>query len=227
MKPEPAVETYLRQATRGLWGKKRLEVREELAAHLQERVMAHRIGGLGETDAVEKALSELGSPKEVSLGMAKLYTLPTVVGSGAVFAAICVFTLAAWPHTVAQSVKSIFYYPTKECVRALEPNSFLSIPQVYDLNTFSDVWLERQKLVQTLQKQGVKVTGAETLTLTFTGAQPVSIRAGAPGNPDYDIKPADPSYVALSSLLYVLQNQVRVSVKGWNNPQVHFGNAVI
>ena len=231
MTPEPTtetcIETYLRRATRGLWGKRRLEVREELAAHLEARVLSYQLAGYDEMGALGRALSEMGNPREVSLGMAKLYTFPKIAGSGLAFAALCVLTLAVWPHTIAQGVKSIFYYPTTECVRALEPGSKVPISQECDLNTFSDVWLERQELVQTLQIQGVKVTGAETLTLTFPKAQSVSIRAGAPGNLDYDIKPADSSYVALSSLLYVLQNQVRVSVEGWDNPRVHFGEAVI
>ncbi len=120
MKPEPGVETYLRRATRGLWGKKRLEVREELEAHLQERVMAYRIGGLGETDAVKKALAELGKPQEVSLGMARLYTFPTLLGSGAALAVACVLVTALLPQGVAQSpVTGSFYWPSTKCTQAL------------------------------------------------------------------------------------------------------------
>ena len=50
MTPEPTtetyIETYLRRATRGLWGRKKLEVREELAAHLEARVLSYQIAGL-------------------------------------------------------------------------------------------------------------------------------------------------------------------------------------
>ena len=180
-------ETYLNRATRGLWGRKRREVREELEAHLAERVIAFRIGGLGETDAVKRALAELGNPKEVSLGMAKLYTLPKVMGSGLIFATICVFTLAAWPHTVAQGVKSIFYLPTKECVSALEPDSKVPVSQMCNF-VDGDMWLERRELVEMLRQQGVKVTGTETLKLTFPGGQSVSVQAGSPGNKKYNIK---------------------------------------
>lgn len=68
MKHDSATE-YLRRATRGLRGRKRREVQEELEAHLCERVTAHQIGGLTEVEAVERALTELGSPQEVSVGM--------------------------------------------------------------------------------------------------------------------------------------------------------------
>ena len=224
---ETQVETYLRRATRGLWGKKRLEVREELAAHLHERALSYQIAGLRETDAVKKALAELGKPQEVSLGMAKLYTFPKLAGSGIIFAALCVLTLAAWPHTAAQGVKSIFYLPTKECVRALEPGSKLSISQACDSVSY-DVWLERQELSQTLRKQGVTVKGNRILVLTFPGLQPVYVRPGAPGRPRDNIKPADPSYVSLWELVHnVEQRQLKLSVTGWNNPQIHFGSVAI
>ena len=236
MKPEPVVkapaetpvEAYLRRATRGLWGKKRLEVREELAAHLEARVLSYQIAGLRETDAVKKALAELGKPQEVSLEMAKLYTFPKVAGSGLIFAALCVLTLAMWPHTVAQGVKSIFYLPTKECVRALEPGSKVSISQACDTTT-NDVWLERQELVRTLRNQGVEVANAKTLNLTLPGGQSVRVQAGRPGNPKYNIKPADTAYVSLWQFMSAFTEQTRLdlSVTGWDNPQVQLGNVVV
>ena len=105
MKPEPAtetpvktrVETYLRRATRGLWGRKRLEVREELAAHLARAgVLSYQIAGYeGNVTPLEKALAELGKPQEVSLGMVKLYTFPKAVGFRSLhFAAVCIVTVA-------------------------------------------------------------------------------------------------------------------------------------
>ena len=121
-----ATETYLRRATRGLWGRKRREVREELEAHLSDRVMAYRIGGLAQADAVERALLEMGSPQEVSVGMTRLYTLPTVMGSGAALAAVCVCVVALLPRGVAQSpVLGSFYWPSAECTAALRTDSIL------------------------------------------------------------------------------------------------------
>lgn len=58
---EAASERYLTAATRGLRGRRRREIREELEAHLCERVLAHRIGGMTEAEAVERVLAELGS----------------------------------------------------------------------------------------------------------------------------------------------------------------------
>jgi hypothetical protein len=43
MKP---LEAYLWAATRGLWGRKRLEVRKELTAHVLERAHKHEVAGV-------------------------------------------------------------------------------------------------------------------------------------------------------------------------------------
>ena len=80
MKHEPeAVERYLSRATRGLWGRRRREVREELQAHVEERTLVHRIGGMDEQGALERALAELGDPSTVQKGMLRLHALPEVV----------------------------------------------------------------------------------------------------------------------------------------------------
>jgi hypothetical protein len=115
MKRESNVETYLRQATRGLWGQKRREVREELAVHLSERTTAHRIAGLSEREAEERALRELGAPQMVSTGMAQIYTLPTVMGSSLALLALCLVVVALWPRGVAQTLTGTSYFPSLEC----------------------------------------------------------------------------------------------------------------
>jgi hypothetical protein len=115
MKRETASERYLRQATRGLWGRKRLEVREELSAHLCERIKAHHLGDLSESDAIEKALAELGAPQHVSVGMAQLYTLPAVMGSSLALLALCLVVVALWPRGVAQTLTGTSYFPSLEC----------------------------------------------------------------------------------------------------------------
>jgi biotin synthase-related radical SAM superfamily protein len=80
------IEGYLKKSTRGLWGRKCAEVREELSVHIEGRVNAHLIAGLSESEAVEKTLVELGRPANVSNGMARVYTLPTMASSGVMFA---------------------------------------------------------------------------------------------------------------------------------------------
>jgi hypothetical protein len=50
------LETYLNTATRGLWGKKKLEFREELEAHVLEKAHKLELQGFNHTDAIQKVL---------------------------------------------------------------------------------------------------------------------------------------------------------------------------
>lgn len=237
MKPKAEVsadERYLKQATRGLWGRKQREVREELEAHLHERVMAHRIAGLDETDAVERALSELGSPREVSVGMARLYTLPTVMGSGAALAVVCASVVALLPSGSAQALPGTPYFPTAECVEALDAGAdgFLSGNCI---QTNDALWLDQSALRQVLEPQGV--TFSETsapgsdeglLGLTFPASKLIYVPLGSPDAyvmDDEGNHPALPGFLSLWSLLRgaSYHDGFELEVSGWDNPSVRFG----
>ena len=91
---EKVLERYLNAATRGLWGRRRNEAREELAAHLLERTRRLQVGGLPRAQAVEKACGRMGSAGKVALGfmevhsMSKLLLVTTFIllgGVGSVF----------------------------------------------------------------------------------------------------------------------------------------------
>jgi|GEM_PF-1558492 len=73
------LERYLRRATRGLYGTARKDVWNELEQDILERVRVSRAFGLSETQAVNRALEQLGDPREVSVGMAKTYVWPRAV----------------------------------------------------------------------------------------------------------------------------------------------------
>lgn len=234
-------ERYLRRATRGLWGKRRQEVREELAAHLEGRVTAYQIAGLSEHDATERALAELGSPQHVSAGMTRLYTLPTVMGSSLAVAALCLSVLAFWPSSLAQpAVIGSFYWPSPECTAALRTDSILGAFRVCrKVNT--TLWLDPQALVRTLEAQGVRVRRkAGTLTLTFPGGEYVGVPTGgytvtlfegiSIDIDNFEIEGAEeisamPGSVSLWNLLKSVgeQSDLPIRVEGAKNPVVHLG----
>ena len=226
-----ATETYLRRATRGLWGRKRREVREELEAHLSDRVMAYRIGGLAQADAVERALSEMGSPQEVSVGMTRLYTLPTVMGSGAALAAVCVCVVALLPRGVAQSpVMSSFFWPSEECTAALRTDSILRPYQECEVLDNS-LWLDPQAFTKTLEEQGVEVDrGDRMLTLTFPGAKLVQIPSGdatvSASKMQGSEVPAAPGSLSLWTVMREIsaQTDLPIRVEGYDNPVVAVGD---
>jgi hypothetical protein len=70
--------TYLKAATRGLWGKKKLEVREELEAHVLERARKHELSGLTREAATSKSIAELGNTRVMNRDFIMLQTRPLV-----------------------------------------------------------------------------------------------------------------------------------------------------
>ncbi len=224
MKPGPVetcVETYLRRATRGLWGKKRLEVREELAAHLQERVLTHQISGLDENGALERALSELGNPREVSLGMAKLYTLPKVMGSSLALMALCVFAVALWPKGIAQPLQGTFYWPSQECINAAANEKPIAERRVC-IYTPDRFWISQKALEQVLEPQGVafdKVSGpaADLLSITVPGTTPVFIPLDSS---EYMPESNFPDYLSLWDFIerFTTNRDTQLKISGWENP---------
>ena len=81
---------YLKRATSGLIGKTRLEIREELTAHLLERAHKCEIAGNTHDDALAKAIEELGDARTIRAGMIGVHTMPKIyatTGLAAIIAA--------------------------------------------------------------------------------------------------------------------------------------------
>jgi hypothetical protein len=56
-----------------LWGKRKLEIREELENHVLERARKHELVGLSRDDAISKSLAELGSAQVILSGLQRTY----------------------------------------------------------------------------------------------------------------------------------------------------------
>lgn len=228
-----ASERYLQRATRGLWGRKRHEVKEELEAHLHERVMAHRIAGLGETDALERALLELGNPREVSVGMIRLHTLPTLAGSGTFVAAACALVVALLPSGTAESLTGTFYWPSTKCVEALQATPAQQPSECFSIDgTF---WVNQHSLQQVLEPQGVifKKLFADNaysaFSVTFPGAEPVFVSPRDPNMRVYDEQGVEVlptlGYLSFWQFVHTVAFQNPVKVEGWDNPVVTLNDA--
>jgi hypothetical protein len=74
-------EQYLNNATRGLSGKRKLEVREELENHVLERAHKHELSGLTREAAILKTLEELGNARAINRKMTEVHTMPTLLRS--------------------------------------------------------------------------------------------------------------------------------------------------
>ena len=230
------VERYLNRATRGLWGRKRREVREELEIHLSERVTAHRIAGLSEADAVERALVEMGEPREVSAGMTRLYTLPTLFETSLLAAAACVLVVTLSSSSLAQSVEGLFYYPSEACVQDIESGEVrtgaLGESDASDACMMDDsLWLSVESLERAFEPQDVDVYQDRFLTFDFPKADQVFLASDASDTQYFidgeEFPLAQSSYISLWKLLEAAtrSRNINVDVTGWDNPTIKFNSA--
>jgi hypothetical protein len=218
------IENYLRKSTRGLWGRKRLEIREELSAHIDGRVNSHLIAGLRETDAIEKTLIELGHPMNVSTGMARLYTLPVVAGSGMMLAMCCAVVVVLLSGSTAQTLNTVNVIPADEC---LEPQGALpTYCETYD--NFTTL----ESLKETLEKQGVAVGSVGyNWTLKFPNGSIAVVPAigSQMWTMDDDEKTITlhtrPEYLSVRDLITSLAKlkSTSVQLEGWETPTVYVG----
>lgn len=74
-----ALTTYLRRATWGLPPARQQELWDELEEHALTRTEHLTLTGLSPTQAMTQAIHELGPPARVTLGMAKVYTMPKLL----------------------------------------------------------------------------------------------------------------------------------------------------
>ena len=73
------LEHFLKTATRGLWGKRKLEVREELESHLLERTRKHELLGFSREDAISRSLAELGPASVIRSGLHRTYSVKPIL----------------------------------------------------------------------------------------------------------------------------------------------------
>ena len=227
-------EQYLRRATRGLWGRKRLEVREELMNHIEDRTLSYRMAGMREGDALERTLQELGPASEVRTGMVRLYTLPTLLGSGALLAAACAAVVVLFSSSFAQTLSTTDRFPSSFC---LGQDDAASSPLCYP-----GLWTNVEALREVLEPQGVGVTYGEfVLKLEFPDDfnQTVSLVTKTVNLVPYTRffmdegmaelpaeYQASRDYVPVWGLLeQIIKSGVEVNIEGWPNPRIALNGA--
>jgi hypothetical protein len=93
------LEQYLKNATRGIWGKRKLEILEELESDITERAKKFELGGLSRDQAVQQAILELGDADAVNNGMKGIYVMPTILKT-AIAAIMVTLTVTAMTKPV-------------------------------------------------------------------------------------------------------------------------------
>jgi hypothetical protein len=238
------IDQYLRKSTRGLWGRKREEVREELSVHIEGRIHAYLIGGLNESDAVEKTLAELGHPTHVSAGMAKLHTLPVVAGSGMMLAMCCAVVVVLLSGSTAQTLAGTFYWPSSQCLVSINKGEVSTdVQKDYQDGKLTEnsacmpadnsLWLSVQELKQALEPKGVKIEIGEgsLASIIFPNGEQGTFSRGRSDVCAQDTTgvcvPTDPNYFSFWDMVSTVAEKsgVNLRVIGWDNPKITLDTA--
>ena len=109
------LETFLRQASRGLWGRERQIVRRELESHVRHRANRYEISGSSEIEAIKLAIADLGEAREINAGMKGVYSVPSTIRAGVLTAALATFVFMGAQLSTAQ-VTGTTKFPTPACL---------------------------------------------------------------------------------------------------------------
>lgn len=166
-----ALTAYLRRATWGLPEARRQELWDELEEHVLTRADHLMLTGLTPTQATAQAIRELGPPARVTLGMAKVYTMPKLILAAATLAlgiSAGLYALAGGSGTDT-TLTVVRQAPVKpSCVRGTKPSgdnvTIVSEKAGITCYTFNDnevnkgVFLRGTDVTRALDAQGVTLS---------------------------------------------------------------------
>jgi hypothetical protein len=240
------LETYLKQATRGIWGKRKQDAILELRGNIEARTWTLEHQGKTQAEALEIALHELGDARVVNTGMTQVHTMPGMMRNVLLAGLLSSFIVIAFNPGQAQVT----------VINASDNDS-----RTAQFPETTDAWISMGSLKANLEAAGIVVNGkpqkpvaakfepleshqpnpTPTLEFTFPGAkQPTKLQAlvgraissdgrfdskkkYAIRNFSKDAKPGE-VYLDIHSLMYVFQDSgLPVSLRGLRNPTVMVG----
>jgi hypothetical protein len=221
------LEKYLRQASRGLWGRERQTVRRELESHIRHRANRYEVSGSSEQAAIKLAIADLGEAREISSGMKGVYTMPTTIRAGVLTAAIATFVFMGVQLSTAQ-VTGTTKFLTADCLEG-KLTSF----KLGKMELFCDSWfsIQIQSLQAVLEPMGVQFQAGDNSTILRWPEGAVSLLSHESTITFIDTKGnAQPplelvkGYVQITDFLEGLRSSgLPVSIDGWDNPAITVG----
>jgi hypothetical protein len=231
-----ALERYLTQATRGVYGKKRAEVHAELRGNLEAMATELQLAGLERTAALKHALQEFGDPRRLAQQFTEVHTMPAVHKLGIFGGALAALVIAAASSAAPLEISSTA--PLPDCATV---NSDAVTNAAFNC-AFGETWLQIGALRQELTRNGGGLeVSAGRLSLRFAGdASAVNLDLDNPapfvvnpgGFPEItyhqfnSFTRGDASFVSLHLVVrgIAAQSKLPVRLEGWRNPVLRVGD---
>ena len=207
------LERFLAQATRGLWGRDRRTVRQELESHVRHRAARYALEGLGDTEAIRKAIADLGEPRAISAQMRGVYSIPNGIRAGVLFAVLSVLGFIG-----TAQVAQITSFPTPSCLKLNTSGYRVNLQADTAEATFAfsceqDIlWIAMASLRPALEPLGVRFepAGNDRHTVRFPEGRPLTIVN-------------DGGIMVFDFVQTLSKTGLPVTIQGWDNPTVTVG----
>ena len=206
------VTRYLNRACRGLWGRERASLRDELSIHIEGLVTNYRMAGMPLDEAVDKALTEMGPATKVSAGIARLNALPLMSAMGLLACSVIAVTSLVG-STIAQSLTPLNTLPIDECIADADAAWYCR----------AEDWVKTDELVALLEQQGVGVNKVgDGLFLRVPGYEKAFVAAnpqtyGFYKDDEEVTRATNTGYVQVRNVLESLATAgIPVSLEGWD-----------
>jgi hypothetical protein len=208
------LEKFLRQASRGLWGRERQTVRRELESHIRHRAQRYEVSGSSELEAIKLAIADLGEAREINSGMKGVYSVPSTIRAGVLTAALATFFFMGTQLSTAQ----ISGWSTPTCLKLNSSGYSVNVQENNKERDFAlscepnFLWIAMGSLRSTLGPLGVKfiATSPEYHEVRFPGGLPfMAINEGG---------------IMIFDFVNSLKStNLSVQIEGWDNPKITVG----
>jgi hypothetical protein len=206
------LEQYLNQATRGLYGKKRLEVREELTNHILEKTRGFEVMGCSPELAMSKAIDSLGKASSLRGALWNVHLLPKTLPVSVALATVITGTFFMVSQPVIAQVQFTVSGPNRPCQRC--PGG--RIPDS-DLRT---VWFNLESLTRAFKDAGARVTHNKGVWRIGIDAKTVELSSS--------FRRGETDFIASWRLQRAMnQTGLPVIAQGWHSGELSVGSVRI
>ena len=231
------LEKYLKQATKGVWGKKKLETVNELRGSIESRIWMLEQQGFSNTEALALALEELGKPSEINAGLVTVHSMPKMFKAMVVAAMLSSLAVIQTNLSVAQ-VTGAVQLPINQCsISTTIPGIIFFQGEGAD-TLCQGFWLTISSLRNVLEPLGIgyhriaSTPNTSKHVFTFPNNNELIIFPGAKAVNPNDIKPEQTTIEDSTSDFIPGRNffdglskmTLPSSIEGWDNPKIQIGS---
>jgi hypothetical protein len=216
-----ALERYLTLATWGLWGSNKHTLRLELESHVRHKARKYQVQGIGEAEAINKALEDLGQAQHICAGMNGVYTMPNMIRQTLLVGILMSLGVAGFNSSAQIATSTRF--PIQPCLDKAN-TAFKVGNQPIDCES-DTIWVRKTDLRKLLEPKGVKFSKDNQIEFpNATKARLADASGWSFGEAQKKFEYSS-EYIDLTRLIGDLSNSqgVQTTIEGWKNPVITIG----